>query len=57
MGSRLMGGGFGGCTINLVYKSEGIAVVEKIIAEYKKKFDIDAEYYVVAIGDGTYEVL
>lgn len=57
MGSRVMGGGFGGCTINLVYKADGIAVVEKIIGEYKKKFDIDAEYYVVTPSDGTYEVL
>ncbi len=52
-----MGGGFGGCTINLIYKADGIDVIEKIIAEYKKNFDINAEYYVVATSDGTYEVL
>lgn len=57
MGSRVMGGGFGGCTINLVYKADGIDVIEKIIAEYKKKFNIDAEYYEVTTSDGTYEVL
>ncbi len=57
MGSRLMGGGFGGCTINLVYKADGKAVIEEIISAYKNKFNIDAEYYEVAPGDGTYEVL
>lgn len=57
MGSRLMGGGFGGCTINLVYKADGVQVIEKIIAAYNKKFSIEAEYYTVATSDGTYEVL
>jgi galactokinase len=57
MGSRLMGGGFGGCTINLVYKAEVTVVADKIIAAYKNKFNIDAEYYQVTTSDGTYEVL
>ncbi|HEX8331519.1 MAG TPA: galactokinase [Segetibacter sp.] len=57
MGSRLMGGGFGGCTINLVYKAEVTVVAEKILAAYKNKFNIDAEYYEVTTSDGTYEVL
>jgi galactokinase len=57
MGSRVMGGGFGGCTINIIYKAEAKVVIEKITSAYKKKFDIDAEVYEVAPGDGTYEVL
>ena len=53
IGSRLMGGGFGGCTINIV-KSEGAySFVEKIIDDYKKQFDIEAESYKVKIVDGT----
>jgi galactokinase len=57
MGSRLMGGGFGGCTINLVYKAEAKVVADKILTAYKNKFEIDAECYEVATSDGTYEVL
>jgi galactokinase len=56
IGSRLMGGGFGGCTINLIKKSEWQQVTKEIVAVYKKQFDIDAEVYEVATGDGTYEV-
>ena len=52
-GSRIMGGGFGGCTINLV-KEE---IYDKFIADAKEKFT--AKYghapkvYDVVIGDGS----
>ena len=55
IGSRVMGGGFGGCTINLIHKKDWAQVVKKITDAYKKKFDIDAEVYEVATSDGTYE--
>jgi len=49
----LMGGGFGGCTINIV-KSEGaLSLAEKIIDDYKKQFGIQAESYKVKIVDGA----
>lgn len=55
VGSRLMGGGFGGCTINLIHKNDWSEVVTEITDAYKKEFDIDAEVYEVATSDGTYE--
>lgn len=55
IGSRLMGGGFGGCTINLIHKNDWSQVVKEITDAYKKEFDIDAEVYEVATSDGTYE--
>jgi galactokinase len=55
VGSRLMGGGFGGCTINLVHKQDWTEVVQRITTAYKQKFGIDAEVYEVATSDGTYE--
>ena len=52
-GSRMMGGGFGGCTINLV-KTEAIsAFIEKMTAAYKDAYDIDLKTYTVMISDGT----
>lgn len=57
IGSRLMGGGFGGCTINLINKNDWSKVVKEITAAYKTKFDIDAEVYEVGTSDGTYEEL
>ena len=55
IGSRVMGGGFGGCTINLVHKNDWEAVVQRITAAYKAKFKIEPEVYKVAISKGTYE--
>lgn len=53
VGSRMMGGGFGGCTINLVdskYKSD---VVKYIRAEYKRRMNKEIKVYPVAISDGV----
>ncbi len=52
-GSRMMGGGFGGCTINLI-ENNHIEEVSKIVAEkYKWKFQIDLKTYITSIGSGT----
>lgn len=54
IGARLMGGGFGGCTINLV-KQEGVeSFLVKIVSAYKKEFNINPENYKVRIVDGTH---
>jgi galactokinase len=57
IGSRLMGGGFGGCTINLIEKIGSDATIEAITGAYKQKFGIDAEAYIMATSDGTYEII
>jgi galactokinase len=56
IGSRLMGGGFGGCTINLIEKNKWQKVTEEITSAYKTRFGIDAEVYEVATSDGVYEM-
>jgi galactokinase len=56
VGSRLMGGGFGGCTINILRKENASAVIGSILSAYQKKFDITAEVIEVALGDGTHEI-
>lgn len=56
LGSRMMGGGFGGCTINLVEASKATEFESKIKAEYQKKFNIDPEVYTVKTASGTSEV-
>ena len=52
-GSRVMGGGFGGCTINLVKDELYDAFVEKAKAEYKTKFGRLPKVYDVVIADGA----
>lgn len=53
LGARMMGGGFGGCTINLVKTTEAESVVSKLMNEYQKQTQIKAESYVVSIEDGV----
>ncbi len=53
IGSRMMGGGFGGCSINLVKKDAVEDIIEKVSTAYKEKYNIDLEAYKVAISEGT----
>jgi galactokinase len=48
-----MGGGFGGCTINIVKDNEIDDFLSASLAAYKKQFHIEAEHYEVNIVDGT----
>lgn len=57
IGSRITGGGFGGCTVSIV-KDEAIdAFKEKITAVYEEKVGKTPEIYVVSIGDGPQRIL
>ena len=56
IGARLMGGGFGGCTINIIKNYGKENFLKEIVTDYKKIFNIDAEIYEVKIMDGTHRV-
>jgi len=56
VGARLMGGGFGGCTINIIKEESVSAFIKEAIKAYQNKFNIDAESYVVKIAGGTTEI-
>ena len=53
IGSRLMGGGFGGCTINLIKKGEEEAIKSKLSKLYLDAFGIELKIYDVKISNGT----
>jgi len=53
LGSRMMGGGFGGCTINIIHKNESQEIIEKVSEAYHKKFNRNISSYFVEIGDGA----
>jgi len=53
IGSRLMGGGFGGCTINLIKKGYENEVKSKFSNLYLNTFGIELKFYDVKIANGT----
>lgn len=53
IGSRMMGGGFGGCTLNIVKKGFSQSVIDTITPLYKNKFNIELTPYFVRIGEGA----
>lgn len=55
-GSRIMGGGFGGCTINLVKEELYNQFVSDATTEYKEKFNKQLKIYDVVISDGAHKV-
>ncbi|WP_298485538.1 galactokinase [uncultured Maribacter sp.] len=54
VGSRMMGGGFGGCTINLIKDENREVAVKNILAAYKKETGITSEYYHLQIDDSVH---
>jgi galactokinase len=56
LGARMMGGGFGGCTINLIARSEVKAFSETVSKAYKNKFNKECAVYFIELSDGTHLV-
>jgi galactokinase len=53
LGARMMGGGFGGCTINLVKEDTIEKLVTEIVPAYESATNLPLTYYVVSIENGT----
>ena len=53
IGSRITGGGFGGCTVSIVKNDAIDTFIETIGTAYKEKVGHEAEFYTVEIGDGA----
>jgi galactokinase len=56
LGARMTGGGFGGCTINLLEQNAGDDFAEKMSEAYKRETGIVPESYMFAISAGVSEL-
>jgi len=54
MGARMMGGGFGGCTINLVEKDKLASFTEQITQVYSEKTERQLKVYTTKVSGGTH---
>jgi galactokinase len=54
-GARMTGGGFGGCTINIVRKEALESFTHTVTRDYRAATDLDPDVYVVNAGDGARE--
>ena len=53
LGARMMGGGFGGCTINLVEESAVESFISEAARAFQNEFNTNLKSYIVSIGNGT----
>lgn len=56
IGARLTGGGFGGCTINLVEQKEATSFAEKLKARYAAKTGIEPQIHVCHASAGAHRI-
>lgn len=56
LGARMMGGGFGGCTINLIRKGGMEAFKDEVSKAFKAEFERDCSIYEVKLSQGTHIV-
>ena len=52
-GARMMGGGFGGCTLNLVEKETSSIFLKRIKEAYKKEYGMELPHYFVEPSEGA----
>lgn len=54
-GARMTGGGFGGCTVNIVEEDQAEAFIRELGRIYTEKTGLTASFYTAAAGDGAHE--
>ncbi|MBR0277104.1 MAG: galactokinase [Clostridia bacterium] len=56
IGSRMTGGGFGGCTVNIVKDAEAEFFIKNVGKNYASKTGIEPDFYIAEIGNGGMEI-
>jgi galactokinase len=52
-GGRMTGGGFGGCTVNLVEAVDAQRFAEQVSERYRSAIGIKADVYICSAADGA----
>ena len=53
LGARMMGGGFGGCTITLVHENDMDRYIEAVSLAYEQEFNIKLSWFEASPSEGT----
>ena len=53
IGARMMGGGFGGCTINIIQSEKASQIIKEIKTAYQKSTGKYLKHYIMRIEDGA----
>lgn len=56
LGARMMGGGFGGCTINIIKKTAVEEITKALTAKYAQVMHKELSHYITSIEEGTHVV-
>jgi galactokinase len=56
LGARMMGGGFGGCTLNLIHRDQQVDFIAYMKDLYRKETSIDPEVYLLNVVDGVSQI-
>lgn len=56
IGSRMTGGGFGGCTVSLVKEEAIDTFIAQVGANYEKRIGLKPDFYIAEIGDGATKI-
>ena len=56
LGSRITGGGFGGCTVSIVENDSVDRFIQEVGKNYKEKTGVEAEFYVVECAQGAHKI-
>lgn len=57
LGARMMGGGFGGCTINIVKEEAIEGLIDILSISYKEKMNLDLTAYIAETDDGSSKIV
>jgi galactokinase len=57
LGARMTGGGFGGCTVNLIRTESVDAFIDKVSSEYERRLNLKPDIIISTPAQGAHELI